>query len=380
MTSSARDPVALCQALIRCPSITPLDAGAQDILIEALKPLGFEVYDVTRGEVRNTFFRIGTDGPHFCFAGHTDVVPPGDETKWTHPPFSAHIDDNGVMTGRGTADMKGNVAAFVAAAAQYIQENGPPKGSLSFLITGDEEGKAVDGTEPVLRWMREHGHIPDFCLVAEPSNPEKIGEVMKIGRRGSINCIITMKGKQGHVAYPHKADNPIPRMSQLLSALTSHDLDTGSDYFPPSSLQISTVDVGNPAHNIIPGKISATFNVRFNDLWSSDKLKRHLLDLMKDYLRADDEIEWHCHGESFLTRPGQYTDMAVEAIKDITGSDPALKTDGGTSDARFVQAYCPVVEFGLVNKSIHQIDENIKVDDLKTVTSVFKRLLEKFYA
>ena len=382
----APDPVDICQSLIRCRSVTPTDAGAQDVIFKYLTPFGFDVHDVTRGddtgeEIRNSFFSFGNKqtGPHFCFAGHTDVVPPGDETLWSYPPFDAVV-ENGNIYGRGASDMKGNIAAFMAASCEFIQENGTPKGTISLLITGDEEARAVNGTKKVLEWMDRTDNIPDFCLVGEPSNPEKIGEVLKIGRRGSLSCFLTFKGRQGHVAYPHKADNPIPRMTALLADLTSAPVDNGSEYFPPSSLQVSTVDVGNTAHNVIPAEITATFNVRFNDLWSEETLKAHLKDRFAPYLKnPEDEISWHCHGESFLTTPGPVTSQIAGAITEVTGLTPDMRTDGGTSDARFIHKYCPVIEFGLVNKTIHQTDENVSTESLYTLTKIYKRILEKFF-
>lgn len=378
MSSSAPDPVELTRDLVRCASVTPLDEGAQDILIDTLKNMGFRNWDVTRENIRNTFFRIGDSGPHFCFAGHTDVVPAGDESLWRHPPFSGAI-ENGILYGRGTADMKGNVAAFVAATGRFLEKNGRPAGSISLLITGDEEDEAINGTVKVLEWMKEHGHIPDMTLVGEPSNLNKVGEAVRIGRRGSLTCYLKLTGKQGHVAYPEKAENPIPRMARILSHISDLKLDDGNDYFAPSSLQISTVDVGNPADNVIPAQINAEFNVRFNDHWNSDTLKEYLISEMRPHLKEGDTIDWRLSGESFITQPGEYTDMVCEAIEDMTGLKPEMNTGGGTSDARFVQAYSPVVEFGLVNKTIHQTDEHVPVKDLETLTRIYERILEKFF-
>ena len=379
MTSSEPDPVILCQDLIRCESVTPADDGAQDVLIKALGPLGFDCHDVTSGNIRNTFFRYGDGGPHFCFAGHTDVVPPGNEKDWSHPPFSGHIDKDGTVYGRGTADMKGNIAAFVAAAGQFLKKHDAFVGSISLLITGDEEAEAIHGTEPVLRWMSDTGHIPDVCLVGEPSNPERLGQVMKIGRRGSLHCELTLRGTQGHVAYPDKADNPIPRLAALLNTLSKTELDKGSDHFPPSSLQITTVDAGNPAQNVIPSRIYAHFNIRYSDQWSADTLTSHISDLIAPYLKDGDTLNWRNFGDSFLTSPGEFTDQVSEAIRDVTGMLPEMKTDGGTSDARFIQKYCPVVEFGLVNATIHQVDERTTVSDLKDLSTIYLRILERYF-
>ena len=374
------DAVELTQALIRCPSVTPYDVGAQDVLCEALNPLGFDAYDVTSEDVRNSFFRLGTEGPHLCFCGHTDVVPAGAEESWSHPPFAAEI-HNGKLYGRGASDMKGNIACFIAALSRYLQDN-TLKGSVSLLITGDEEGDAVNGTVKVLEWMAENGHTPDFALVGEPTNPEKLGQEIKIGRRGSLSGILTVTGKQGHVAYQHLADNPLPRLVRLLDKLTSYEFDQGNEYFPPTNLELTTIDTGNSAGNVIPEKTRAVFNIRFNDQWSAQTLGQKVKEILAT---AGEEGKYTLellpsNAESFLTAPGPITEMIAASVEEITGSSPQITTSGGTSDARFVQAYCPVVECGLVNKTIHQVDEHAAIDDLMQMTEIYLKILEKYFA
>lgn len=370
------DPVALAQALIRCPSVTPFDVGAQDVLIDALEPLGFTVHDVSRGQVRNTFFRRGEGGPHLCFCGHTDVVPPGEEESWTHPPFEAVIED-GKLYGRGASDMKGGIACFVAAVETYLQTHDCP-GSISLLITGDEEGVATDGTVKVLEWMAENGHVPDAAIVGEPTNPEQLGEEIKIGRRGSLGGFITVTGKQGHVAYQHLADNPLPRMIKLLDALAGHTFDAGNAHFAPTNLEITTIDVGNPANNIIPEKITARFNVRFNDEWTAETLKEKIVSIL-DEAGGGYQIDMGGNAPSFLSAPGPLTETVLTAVEKITGRRPAATTSGGTSDARFVQAYCPVVECGLINKTIHQVDEYAALADMEQLTKIYLQILRSYF-
>ncbi len=371
----------LTQKLIACPSVTPADAGAQGLLAEFLSGLGFECHHLPFGDgearVPNLFARFGTGAPHICYAGHTDVVPAGNEAAWTFGPFNPTIKD-GVLYGRGASDMKGSVAAFAAAAAEFIKR-GDFKGSISMLITGDEEGPAVNGTVRVLEWMQDHGHIPDFALVGEPTNPEFLGQEIKIGRRGSLNGTLTVRGKQGHVAYQHLADNPLPRLVKCLDALASYKFDTGSEFFPPTNLEISTIDVGNPASNIIPPLGSAVFNVRFNDHWSSESLKAKIVEILDD-IGGVYEIAFEGNAESFITQPGQWPEIVRGAVQDITGKSPAYTTNGGTSDARFVVQYCPVIECGGVNASIHQIDEHALVSDLESLTRIFVRVLERSFS
>ncbi|MCC7305843.1 MAG: succinyl-diaminopimelate desuccinylase [Alphaproteobacteria bacterium] len=366
----------IAQALIRCPSVTPKDAGAQEYLTVILERLGFTCERLKFGEVENLFARIGEKGPHICFAGHTDVVPPGQENLWTHAPFDGAVKD-GKLYGRGASDMKGAVAAFVAAAAEHLEKN-KLKGSISLLITGDEEGPGVDGTIKVLKWMKENGHVPDVCLVGEPTNPKHLGQEIKIGRRGSLSGKITVTGKQGHAAYPHLADNPLPRFIKLLGALSSHKFDKGTEFFQPTNLEITSIDVGNPATNIIPAEGTALFNVRYNDRWSAEKLEQEIRKIL-DAVHEDYTLEiFDSLSKSFFTPPGAWSELVKKAVTDSTGQVPDYTTNGGTSDARFVHEYCPVVEFGGVNESIHQVDENTDVKVLEDLTKIYVRVLELY--
>lgn len=371
------DAVALAQALIRCPSVTPHDAGAQDVLIDSLKPLGFTVFDASAGDVRNSFFRLGDGGPHLCFCGHTDVVPAGNEQSWTYPPFAADL-HGGRLYGRGASDMKGGIACFVSALSRFLQR-GAFKGSVSLLITGDEEGAAVNGTAKALEWMAENGHIPDAALVGEPTNPNALGDEIKIGRRGSLTGVLTVTGKQGHVAYPHLADNPLPRLARMLAALSAFTFDAGTAHFPPTNLELTTIDTGNVADNVIPEKAVARFNVRFNDLWTAKSLAAKITGIL-DETRGAYAVQFSSNAESFLTPPGPLSLLVADAVKAVTGRAPDLSTKGGTSDARFVQAYCPVVECGLVNKTIHQIDEYAALEDIENLTQIYLRILEGYFA
>jgi succinyl-diaminopimelate desuccinylase len=368
------DPVPLAQALIRCRSVTPDDAGAQDVLAAALEALGFRVTRLRYGEIENLFARIGDAGPHFCFAGHTDVVPAGAE-DWRHDPFGGEIAE-GVLYGRGACDMKGGVAAFVAAAASYLQ-GGPPAGSISLLITGDEEGVATDGTVRVLDWMAEQKQVPDFCLVGEPTCPVRLGDVVKIGRRGSLNARIVVHGVQGHVAYPHRADNPAHRLVRALAALTAAPLDAGSDWFEPSSLQITSIDIANKATNVIPASASAALNVRFNDRHSGASLSAWLRAVLAQHAERFD-LDIAISGESFLTKPGPLVDTLRGAIARVTGVEPKLDTGGGTSDARFIARLCPVAEFGLIGATMHQVDECVPVAELRDLSRVYAGVLDDF--
>ncbi|MCF8496211.1 MAG: succinyl-diaminopimelate desuccinylase [Alphaproteobacteria bacterium] len=375
MSCSVISVIPLLQALIRCASVTPEDAGAQVFLAAELEKLGFTCHHLKFGDVPNLFARRGTGSPHICFAGHTDVVPPGPEERWTFGPFNPEIKD-GVLYGRGASDMKGAVAAFAAAVAAYLDKNPDHNGSISFLITGDEEGPAVDGTVRVLGWMKENGHVPDMCLVGEPTNPTLLGQEVKIGRRGSLTGVLTIRGRQGHVAYPHLADNPVPRLVKMLSALAARRFDEGNDHFQPTNLEITTVDTGNRADNVIPDSVTAVFNVRFNDSWTGKTLAQDIEGMLKDAGGAY-EIEWKFGAESFLTQPGAWPETVKKAAEEITGRIPAYTTNGGTSDARFIVHYCPVVEFGGINKTVHQIDENASVADLEGLVRVYVRILEK---
>lgn len=367
----------IAKKIIACPSVTPDDAGAQVFLADFLKQRGFEIHHLPFNEVPNLFARIGTEGPHFCYAGHTDVVPPGPENEWTYGPFNPTIKD-GIMYGRGASDMKGSVAAFTAAAAIYIEKHGAPKGSISFLITGDEEGPAIDGTVRVLEWMKANNHVPDVALVGEPTNPKQLGDEVKIGRRGSLTGALSVKGKQGHVAYQKLADNPLPRLIKLLDALTSHEFDKGTEFFPPTNLEVVSINVDNKADNVIPGAGRAKFNIRFNDTWNSETLSKKVRALL-DAVSKDYELELVCGAESFMTKPGVWSQMVSDVIKETTGRTPQLTTNGGTSDARFIHLYCPVVEFGLTNESVHQVNEFLRVDELEKLTAIYVTLLEKFF-
>ncbi|MCQ8279473.1 succinyl-diaminopimelate desuccinylase [Acetobacteraceae bacterium KSS8] len=361
----------LARRLIECRSVTPEDGGAQAVLAGELERLGFTVTLLPFGTTPNLFARIGTGAPHLCFAGHTDVVPPGD-AAWTVDPFAAEERD-GVLFGRGACDMKGAIACFVAAAADRLAF-GPLHGSLSLLITGDEEGPATDGTVRVLDWMSDRGQIPDFCLVGEPTNPSAIGDCIKIGRRGSLNARIEVRGVQGHVAYPHRADNPVHRLLRILGELTASPLDEGSDSFEPSSLQVTSVDVGNPASNVIPSRAVALLNIRFNDRHSGASLSE-MLQRVCDAHAPGAALDIRISGESFLCEPGREIGALRSAVRAVTGREPSLDTGGGTSDARFIARFCPVAEFGLVGASMHKADENVPLSDLAALTRIYRALI-----
>ncbi|HYZ22222.1 MAG TPA: succinyl-diaminopimelate desuccinylase [Rhodopila sp.] len=372
--SDLLDPLPLAQSLIRCASITPEDAGAQTVLAAALERLGFALYRLRYGEVENIFARRGDGAPHICFAGHTDVVPVG-AASWRADPFGAEVRD-GVLYGRGACDMKGAIGAFVAGVAQYL-EPGTGKGSISFLITGDEEGPAVDGTVKVLQWMQANGHVPDFCLVGEPTCPVRLGDMVKIGRRGSVNVQIEVHGRQGHVAYPHRADNPVHRLIRALDALTAAPVDAGTEWFEPSTLQVTSIDVGNPATNVIPASARAMLNIRFNDAHSGAALTAWVRATLAHYAERFD-LTASVSGESFVTKPGPLVDILRSAILGATGIDPKLDTGGGTSDARFIASYCPVAEFGLVGATMHQVDERVPVAELRELARIYRDVIAAF--
>ncbi len=367
------DPVGLAQALIRCPSVTPADAGALDVLGAALESLGFRLHRLRFGETENLFARRGDTGPHICFAGHTDVVPAGDAAAWRSDAFGAEIRD-GVLYGRGACDMKSGIAAFVAACADATHS-----GSVSLLITGDEEGPALDGTVRVLDWMALNGQVPDFCLVGEPTCRAQLGDVIKIGRRGSLNARITVHGTQGHAAYPQRADNPVHRLARALAALIAAPLDAGSEFFEPSSLQLTSIDVGNRATNVIPASATAALNIRFNDRQSGAALEAWLRATIAQHAERFD-LEVSVSGEAFLTQPGPMVERLREAVAAATGVDPVLDTGGGTSDARFIARFCPVAEFGLVGSSMHQVDECVPVDELRALARAYRRVLDALLA
>lgn len=378
--------VALARDLIQKPSVTPADAGALDLLEQRLAAAGFKTTRLPFSEagspdIDNLYARLGDTAPFLIFAGHTDVVPPGDFTRWRADPFAGEIRD-GELLGRGAADMKGGIAAFAAACFAYLDKYGPPKkGSIGFLITGDEEGPAVNGTVKMLAWMAERGEKFDHCVVGEPTNPDALGDMIKIGRRGSLNGILTVKGRQGHVAYPARADNPVGHLLPLCAALTETPLDSGTDWFDASNLEITSIDIGNAATNVIPGEAIVRFNVRFNDLWTPDSLKAEIL---RRLLSARDAEKFAleflpCNAVSFVTKPGPFVDLVAAAIEAETGRRPEFSTTGGTSDARFISAYGPVVEFGLVNKTMHQIDERVPLADIDGLTRIYFRLLESYF-
>jgi succinyl-diaminopimelate desuccinylase len=368
------DPLPLAQALIRCPSVTPADAGALAVLEAALAPLGFTCHRMRFGEIENLFARRGTQGPHFCYAGHTDVVPPG-EQGWTDGPFSGVV-RQGVLYGRGACDMKGGIAAFVAGLTDYLAANPDHPGSISLLITGDEEGPARDGTVRVLEWMAANGHIPDMALVGEPTSRAKLGDIVKVGRRGSMTAYITLFGTQGHSAYPQRADNPIHRLVRVLARLTAAPIDQGSQFFEPTTLQVTGFDVGNTANNVIPAEARAMLNIRFNDLHTSAGLTEHL----HAALRAEDaryEMRVDCSGESFLTSPGPFVEALRRAVERSTGAATTLDTGGGTSDARFIARYCPVAELGGVGATMHKVDECVPVGELRDLAALYRSVLEE---
>jgi len=376
-----KQPLELARALIRKPSVTPKDEGALDVLQGALSALGFTCHRLPFGtgeeKVDNLYARLGTGAPNFCFAGHTDVVPVGN--GWTAEPFKADVID-GYLYGRGASDMKCAIAAFVAAAAQFT-DTSKPKGSISLLITGDEEGDAVNGTVKMLDWLRARGEQIDVCVVGEPTSQTKLGDMAKIGRRGSLTAKLTVFGTQGHSAYPHLADNPIPRMMKLLAALIEKPLDGGSAHFQASTLAITTFDVGNAASNVIPGTAKATFNIRFNDLHTGATLQAWLKDTLDRAAEgAHYELATRISGESFLTPPGALSELVVSAVTDVTGRAPELSTTGGTSDARFIKNMCPVVELGMVGLTMHKADERCSLKDLDGLTAIYRRVLERYFA
>ena len=381
------DPVAIARDLVRCRSVTPEDGGALAYLQGVLAKDGFSVHRMTFAEpgtapIENLYARVGTEKPNLAFAGHTDVVPPGDEAAWRHPPFGGEIAGDRLY-GRGAVDMKGGIACFVAATADYLAANGgkPKRGSISLLITGDEESVAVNGTVKLLQWAAERGEKFDHCILGEPSNVEMLGDTIKAGRRGSLNGTLIVTGRQGHVAYPDRADNPIRGLVTLIAALQA-PLDDGSAQFAPSNLEFTSIDVGNSTVNLIPGEARARFNIRYNDHHSQAALKM-LLDRRARAAaagRVHYAFDWQpSNADVFVTKPGPFTDLAATAIAEVTGRQPKLSTTGGTSDARFIKDYCPVLEFGLVGQTMHSVDECTPVADLVTLTAVYRRIIEKYF-
>ncbi len=379
------DPLDLTRALIRKPSVTPKDEGALDIVEEKLRSLGFRCtrmvfQDPGTDPVDNLYARWGTAEPVFCFAGHTDVVPAGDHGDWSSPPFEPEQRD-GAIYGRGAADMKGSIAAFAAAAERVIAKR--PKGSIAFLITGDEEGPAFNGTKKVLDWMAGAGEKISHCLVGEPSSSEQLGDMIKVGRRGSANCRLSVFGSQGHVAYPARAQNPIPALLKKLLSLSETPLDCGYENFQPSSLQITDIHVGNPAANVIPAKAAARFNVRFNPNWTGESLENYLRARLDEAAVATGvryELSAVCSGDAFLTTDAEFLDLISTAIREKTGIDPERSTTGGTSDARFIKNVAPVCEFGLVGKTIHKVDEHASVADILALTDIYEAILNRYFA
>ena len=375
------DAVELARALIRCPSVTPADAGALDVLQRALEAVGFTCHRLPFSapgtpDIDNLYARLGTAGPNFCFAGHTDVVPVGSREAWSVDPFGAEIID-GHLYGRGASDMKAAIAAFVAAAAR-VTSGGVP-GSISLLITGDEEGPAINGTVKVLRWLAERGERLDACVVGEPTCPNRLGDMVKIGRRGSLSGSVTVQGVQGHTAYPHLADNPLPRLVHMLAALVDTPLDDGTPHFQPSNLQLTTIDVGNPATNVIPATARAGFNIRFNDLHTGASLTEWLRARL-DSVDPRYDLAVNVSGEAFLTPPGPLSALLSEAIRRATGLTPELSTTGGTSDARFIKDCCPVAEFGMSGQTMHKVDERVALADIAALTEIYAGVLGGFFA
>ncbi len=368
------DVVELTKRLISFPSVTPEQAGCLDYIESMLLSAGFKCERMKFGEVDNLYARFGNAGKNFCFAGHIDVVPSGNESSWKTPPFEPSVRD-GILYGRGASDMKAAVAAGLIAGIEFTKKE---QGSISFLLTADEEGPGVDGTKKVLETLAKRKEKIDACIVGEPTNPEKLGEMAKIGRRGSMNCTIKVRGAQGHAAYPHNADNPVKKLVNILHKLQNYVLDPGNSHFAPSNLEVVTFDVGNPATNVIPAEARAIFNIRFNDYYTSEKLKSWIEGVVGD----DDKVElkYHVSGESFLTKPGFLSEITVAAVKEVTGLTPELSTTGGTSDARFIHNYAEVIEFGLVNKSAHQVDENASVEEIRQLHQVYSKILEKYFA
>ena len=379
---------ALAQALIRCRSVTPEEGGALTWLASQLEPAGFACHRLTMRDhdtpdVENLYARIGTGAPHLCFAGHTDVVPVGDETAWTRPPFGGEI-VGGVLYGRGAVDMKGGIACFLAAALDYLGTGGGLKrGSLSFLITGDEESVAINGTPKLLAWLMTRGETLDACLVGEPASAEAVGDQIKIGRRGTVNARLVVHGKQGHSAYAERAENPVPKLARMIDRLSTTPLDQGSQHFQPSSLQATILSVPNSATNVIPGSARANFNIRYNDLHTRPGIESWVRERCEEAAREVDArfaLSFEGSGTVFLTEPGPLVDTMRAAIQDATGRGPALTTNGGTSDARFIKDFCPVVEVGLRNATAHQVDENVPLTDLATLTEIYRRFIERYFA
>jgi succinyl-diaminopimelate desuccinylase len=381
------DPIALARDLLRCPSVTPAEGGALALIARVLEGAGFTVHRVTFEEpgtdpIENLYARIGGAAPHLMLTGHTDVVPPGDAARWTHPPFASEIAD-GVLYGRGAVDMKGAIACKIAAVLDYLAaHDGKPNGSISFLITGDEEGIAVNGTIKLLQWAAARGEKFDHAILGEPTNPQKLGDMMKIGRRGSQNGTLVVTGTQGHVAYPELADNPVRGITTIMHAINAEPIDHGTAHFGASNLEFTSIDVGNKTVNLIPAEARARFNIRFNDTRTRAELREEVERRVAQ--AAGNSIRWHIDWEPsnsdvFLTTPGPFVAMVSRAITEVTGLTPKLSTTGGTSDARFVKDYCPVIEFGLLSQQMHKIDEHVATADLVALTAIYRHILEQYF-
>ena len=389
------DPVNFAAELIRCPSVTPADAGALDLLEKVLTEIGFTCtrlpfQEPDTARVDNLYARLGDAAPHICFAGHTDVVPVGAADNWQKDPFSGEISDD-KLWGRGAADMKGAIAAFVAATADYLSQNGKPKGSISLLITGDEEGPSVNGTIKMLDWLSTQQEVIDDCIVGEPTNPETLGEMIKIGRRGSVNTTVTIEGIQGHVAYPHRAANPVPHLVKLLERLITAKLDDGTPHFQPSNLELTGFDVDNAVTNVIPALAQARFNIRYNDIWSRDTITDWINenlnaahDALNNAIDCENKfsltVDINHSGEAFLTPTGTLSELAVGAVEKTLGMTPELSTSGGTSDARFIKDHARVIEFGLVGKTMHKVDEHVRVNDIQSLTKIYQEILSGYFS
>ena len=390
MTEFNLNPIKLTQALVKCQSITPKDDGALLIVQDHLSSMGFDCSPLLFSgngsyEVKNLFATIGADGPHLAFAGHTDVVPPGNESSWKHPPFSAIIEDD-KLYGRGTEDMKSNIACFISATEQFLKKNGKNfGGKISFIITGDEEGEAINGTPQIMEWTKKQNIKIDHCLVGEPTSNAKIGDKVKIGRRGSVNFFLTVKGVQGHTANGHRAQNPVHCLTKLITNILQKPLDEGNEFFLPTAIQIPTFDVGNPAHNVIPEYASATINIRFNDLHTPESLIQWLNEkidsIFTNLENATCKVEHEISARSFLNKPGNLSKIVAKSVSQATGrnEEPELATDGGTSDARFIKNYCEVIELGIRNQTLHQVDEFVFLDDLNELTKIYYKILENYF-
>ncbi len=391
MTEFNLNPIKLTQALVKCQSITPKDDGALIVVQDHLSSMGFDCSPLLFSgngsyEVKNLFATIGSDGPHLAFAGHTDVVPPGNESSWKHPPFSAIIEGD-KLYGRGTEDMKSNIACFISATEKFLKKNGKNfGGKISYIVTGDEEGEAINGTPRIMEWTKKQNIKIDHCLVGEPTSNSKIGDKVKIGRRGSVNFFLTVKGVQGHTANGHRAQNPVHCLTKLISNILEKPLDEGNEFFLPTAIQIPTFDVGNPAHNVIPEYASATINIRFNDLHTPESLIHWLNEkiesIFADIENASCKVKHEISARSFLNKPGNLSKIISKSISQATGrnEEPELATDGGTSDARFIKNYCEVIELGIRNQTLHQVDEFVFLDDLNELTKIYYKILENYFS